>query len=59
MISLEERKLALIIQTYQLKRELINLRREDYRESQLHTYTGRRTYLGLMDLVESLDSNGE
>jgi len=57
MISPGERKLALIIQTHQLKEELDNLKQEVYKESQLRTYTGRRAYLGLMDLIESLDSN--
>lgn len=59
MISIEERKLALIIQSYQLENELDNLKRQDYKESQLRTYTGRRAYLGLVDLVENLDSNGK
>ena len=56
MISIEERKLALFIQTNLLKRELDNLRREDYKESQLRTYTGRNAYAGLMTLVANLDS---
>ncbi len=55
MISAQERKLALIIQTHQLQEELDNLKREDYKESQLRTYTGRKAYVGLMDLVESFD----
>ena len=59
MISPEECKLALIIQTHQLKEELDNLKRQDYKESQLHTYTDRRVYLGFMDLIENLHSNGK
>lgn len=58
MLSMEERKLALFIQTNLLKRGLDNLKRKDYRESQLSTYTGRKAYIGLIDLVESFDRKG-
>ena len=58
MIRLKERKLALLMQTHQLQEQLGKLRLQDHRESQLHTYTGRKTYVGLMDLVESLNGNG-
>ena len=58
MLSMEERKLALFIQTNLLERELDNLKRKDYRESQLSTYTGRKAYIGLIDLVESFDGKG-
>ena len=57
--SIGERKLALFIQTNLLKRELDNLKRQDYRESQLRTYTGRKAYVGLIDLVESFDNKGK
>ena len=55
MISLKERKLALFIQTQQLKRQLDSLKQLDHRESRLPNYTDHRVYLGFMDLVESLD----
>lgn len=56
MISIEERKLALFIQTNLLRRELENLKRQDHMESQLRTYTGRKAYAGFMDLVASLNN---
>ena len=55
MINLNERKLTLFIRTQQLKRQLDSLKQLDHREPRLPNYTGRRVYLGLMDLVESLD----
>ncbi len=58
MISLEERKLALLIQTEQLKKQLDSLRQQGPEALQLSTYTGRKAYAGLMDLVESFDSKG-
>ncbi len=59
MISMQERKLALIIQSHQLEKELDNLKRQDYKESQLRTYRGRKAYFGLIDLIENLDNNGK
>jgi len=59
MISIEERKLALFSQVHQLKRQLDNLKREDLKEAQLRTYTGRKAYVGLMDLVAIYDSKGK
>ncbi len=56
MISLEERKLALLIQTEHLKRRLDSLRQQDYEGLQQRTYTDRRAYVDLVDLAESLDS---
>ena len=55
MISMEERKLALLIRTEQLKRQLDSLRQQGFKALQLNTYTGRRAYTGLMDLVKSFD----
>jgi len=55
MISIEERKLALFIQTNLLRKELENLKQQDHVESQLRTYTGRKAYAGFIDLVASLD----
>lgn len=55
MISMEERKLALFIQTHLLRKELENLKRYDYKESQLHTCSGQKAYIGFMELVASLD----
>lgn len=57
MISPEERKLAMVIQIQQLRRELDNLKRQGYRELQLDTYTARRAYAAFMDLVTNLNSN--
>ncbi len=48
MISLKERKLALLIQTEQLKKQLDSLRQQGPEALQLSTYTGlqgiRRTH---------------
>ena len=57
MISLEERKLALIIQNQQLNRELENLKQQEYRESQLQTYKGRVACMALIDLIESTSNS--
>jgi hypothetical protein len=47
MKSTEQRKLTLISQIHQLKRELENLKRQDYTESQLRTCTEHSGYTGL------------
>ena len=57
MISLQERKLALIIQNQQLNRELENLKQQEYRESQLQTYKGRVVCMALIDLIESTNNS--
>ncbi len=57
MISLEERKLAMVIQTHRLKRALDNLKRQGYQEPQLDTYTGRQAYTAFMDLITNFNSN--
>ena len=59
MLSIKERKLALFSQVHQLKRQLDNLKREDIKEAQLSTYTGRKAYVGLMDLIAIYDSRGK
>ena len=59
MISLEERKIALLIQANLIKRELENLKSPDYIEAKLDTYSGRNAYAGLMALVDSLESKGK
>ena len=56
MISIEERKIALLIQANLVKRELDNLRSPDHIEAKLDTYSGRNAYAGLMALVDSLES---
>ena len=59
MISLEERRLVLITQIHHLEKQLDKLKRQDQMESLLGTYTGRRAYVSLVDLIESLDSKGK
>ncbi len=56
MISLNERKLTLFIQTQQLMKELEKLRRHDYEELQLRTITGLGEFVNLMDLITSFNS---
>ncbi len=59
MISIAERKIALLIQANLIRRELDNLKRQDHREAELNTYKGRTAYTGLMALVDSLESQGK
>ncbi len=57
MISLEERKLAMVIQTHRLNRALDNLKRQGYREPQFDTCAGRQAYAAFMDLITNFNSN--
>ncbi len=60
MISIQERKLALVTQLYQLKRELHDLQRQDYREAQSRTCADRSEYVSLTDLITMFNSmNGK
>ena len=59
MISIQERKLALFGQVCQIERLLDDLKRLDQKESQEKSYTGRKAYTGLIDLIESSDSKGK
>jgi len=59
MISIEERKLALFIQTNLLRMALDNLKQDKSDESELHTGTGRKAYSGFMDQVAGLDLNSK
>ena len=62
MISIEERKLALFIQTHQLKTEfnnlINNLKRQDYMELELPTSPVRTAYTDLRDLIVNFNSKG-
>ena len=59
VISIQERKLALFSQVYQINRLLDDLKQLDRKESQENSYTGRKAYVGLVDLIEGLDSKGK
>ena len=59
MISIQERKLALFSQVCQINRLLDDLKQLDQKESQEHSYTGRKAYVGLVDLIEGFDSKGK
>ncbi len=59
MISIHERKLALFSQVCQINRLLDDLKRLDQKEPQENSYTGRKAYAGLIDLIEGLDSKGK
>ncbi len=59
MISIQERKLALFSQVCHLNRLLDDLKRLDQKESQENSYTGRKAYVGLVDLIEGFDSKGK
>lgn len=59
MISIQERKLALFSQVYQINRLLDDLKQLDRKESQKHSYTGRKAYVGFIDLIEGSDSKGK
>ena len=60
MISREERKLALFIQTHQIKRELDDLvnslKRQDYKDLQLCTSAGHIPHVDLKDLIANFNS---
>ena len=58
MITLKERKLGLFIQTQQIVKELEKLRRQDYKELQLSTSTGRGEFINRIDLITSFNGNG-
>ena len=47
MKSLEERKLVLVSQIHQLRRQLDNLKQQDYLAAQLSICKGRSGYLDL------------
>jgi hypothetical protein len=57
MISLEERKLALFIQTKLLRKELKFLQHKDHEEFQSDTCKEGKVYPGFMELVANLDSD--
>ena len=59
MISIEERKLALFIQTNSLKKELDNLKQCDYRESELNTCQEQRAHTEFTNLVISLNTDSK
>lgn len=63
VISREERKLALFIQTHRLKiglkKSINNLKRQDYRELQLHTSPDSTAYIELKGLIANFNSKGE
>ncbi len=59
MISIQERKLALFSQVCQINRLLDDLKQLDQKESQEHSYTGRKAYVGLVDLIEGFDGKGK
>ena len=56
MISLEERKLALFIQTNLLRRELENLQREEQEKLHQRSNTGNKADTGFIELVASLNN---
>lgn len=56
MISIEERKLALFIQTKLLRKELKYLQEEDREETDTDTCKQGKVYPGFMELVASLDN---
>ena len=56
MITDEERKLGLFIQTQQLIKELGKLRQQDYEELQCRTVTGRWEFINRIDLITNLSS---
>ncbi len=56
MITDEERKLGLFIQTQQLIKELNKLQQQGYEELQSRTGTGRWEFINRIDLITNFSS---
>ncbi len=56
MITDEERKLGLFIQTQQLIKELDRLRQQDYEKLQCRTGTDRWEFINRIDLITNFSS---
>ena len=56
MITDEERKVGLFIQTQQLIKELDQLRQQGFEELQSRTGTGRWEFINRIDLLTNLSS---
>ena len=57
MVSIEERKLTLLLQTRKLQRELENLNREEYGASRLNTPASYKTSIILTDIEANPGDN--
>jgi hypothetical protein len=56
MISLQERKLGLFVQSKQLVKEFDRLPWKDYEELQVYALTGQGEFVNLVDFMTSVNS---